>query len=129
MKTKNKVNIYIMNFIDYENFKNNNNKQVLLRVPKGLILVTSEEIVSNPDTVNKMLIQDLNLMENKDEMSESNCKMLNEAVYNKFYDIMVANKRKPSVTRKKKPSQKKPSQKKPSQKKKSKKNKTRNNKK
>lgn len=108
-----------MNFIDYEylNKNKNNNDKVLLRVPKGLILITSEEIVSNPDTVNKMLIQDLNLMENKDEMSESNCKMLNEAVYNKFYDIMVANKRKPSVTRKKKPSQKKPSQKKKSKKK------------
>lgn len=112
-----------MNFIDYENFKNNNNKQVLLRVPKGLILISSEENrVSNPDTVNKMLIQDLNLMENKDEMSENNCKMLNEAVYNKFYDIMVANKRKPSVTRKKKSGQKKKSKSKS-------KNKTRNSKK
>lgn len=108
-----------MSFIDYENFKNNNNKQVLLRVPKGLILVMSEENrITNPDTVNKMLIQDLNLMEHKDEIPENNCKMLNEAVYNKFYDIMVANRRKPSVTRKRKSSQKKKS-----------KNKTRNSKK
>ena len=50
-----------MNFIDYENFKNNSNKQVLLRVPKGLILISSEENrVSDQENVNKMLMQDLN---------------------------------------------------------------------
>ena len=118
MKTKNKVNIYIMNFIDYENLNKNknNNDKVLLRVPKGLILVTSEEIVSNPESIYTILRQEHDLHERKAEPEENNCKMLNEAVYNKFYDIMVANKRKPSVTRKRK-SQKNPSQKKKSKKK------------
>ena len=113
-----------MNFIDYEklNHRNNNKEHSPLRVPKGLILIMSEENqVFNPDNFNRMLIGDFNLTENKDEYSESNCKMLNEAVYNKFYDIMLANKRKPYVTRKNKGSQNKPKNKKP-------KNKTRNGK-
>ena len=111
-----------MSFIDYENLnnKNNNDDKVLLRVPKGLILITSEEIVSNPESIHTILKQEHDLHENKAEPEENNCKMLNESVYNKFYDIMLANKRKPSVTRKKKPNQKKKSKSK---------NKTRNNKK
>jgi len=100
-----------MNFIDYENFKNKNNKeQPLLSVPKGLILmITEEKNVSNPDTLNKMLIKNLNLTENNDDPSESNCKMLNETVYKKFYDIMVPNKRTQTITRKKKKSKEKKS--------------------
>lgn len=88
-----------MNSFGYEKFNNNNNstKPVLLRVPKGLILIVNQEKAQhNQDPLNKMFI------ENKDETCESNCKMLHEAVYNKFYDIMVANKRKPSVTHKNK---------------------------
>ena len=114
-----------MSFIDYENLNNkNNNDKVLLRVPKGLILITSEEIVSNPESIYTILKQEHDLHENKAESEENNCKMLNESVYNKFYDIMLANKRKPSVTRKKKSSQKKKSKSKNKTR-----NKTRNNKK
>lgn len=99
-----------MSFINYENLNNkNNNDKVLLRVPKGLILITSEEIVTNPESIYTILKQEHDLHENRAEPEENNCKMLNESVYNKFYDIMLANKRKPSMTRKKKSSQKKKS--------------------